>query len=109
MTPHLKAQQQQILKHLSSQIDDFYLAGGTALSLFYFDHRESIDLDFFTPEFSSLRVEKVIHFLTESSGLSINLEAQNLNEKNQLKVMIYYVRFENNSVKSDTVSVRTIC
>jgi len=27
---------------------DFYLTGGTALASFYFNHRESIDLDFFT-------------------------------------------------------------
>lgn len=30
------------------QSKDFYLTGGTALSRFYFYHRESVDLDFFT-------------------------------------------------------------
>ena len=40
---------------------DFYLTGGTALSRFYFHHRESYDLDLFTQnqdlDFSSLIIE----------------------------------------------------
>lgn len=45
----------QLLKYINShkEFREFYLAGGTSLSL-QIGHRESIDLDFFTPkEFSS--------------------------------------------------------
>ncbi len=39
----------ELLKRIQSikKLNDFYLAGGTALSLYY-GHRISIDLDFFT-------------------------------------------------------------
>lgn len=41
--------------------DDFYLTGGTALARFYFQHRESIDLDLFSQnqqlDFSTVNLE----------------------------------------------------
>ncbi len=37
----------EALKTLAPFVEDFYLAGGTALSIYY-QHRESLDLDFFT-------------------------------------------------------------
>ena len=42
--------QDNILKIIGSQADarEFYFIGGTALSLFYLQHRKSEDLDFFT-------------------------------------------------------------
>lgn len=33
-----------------SMVSKFYFTGGTALSLYYLQHRESIDLDFFAPD-----------------------------------------------------------
>jgi len=42
--------QDRFLEHLFSGplAEDFYLTGGTALARFYFQHRESLDLDLFT-------------------------------------------------------------
>lgn len=46
--------------------DRFYLSGGTALSAFYLHHRQSDDLDFFTPDrFESHLVLKVIDALAD--------------------------------------------
>ncbi|MFH1504813.1 MAG: nucleotidyl transferase AbiEii/AbiGii toxin family protein [Candidatus Omnitrophota bacterium] len=44
--------QKSILTYLEkvSESEHFYLAGGTALAEFYLRHRQSNDLDFFTPE-----------------------------------------------------------
>lgn len=61
--------QDQFLDKFFSEIfaNDFYLTGGTALSRFYFGHRESIDLDLFTHkqklDFSAvnLLVGKITH------------------------------------------------
>ena len=36
------------LKSFFNKNQDFYLTGGSALSIFYFDHRFSYDLDLFT-------------------------------------------------------------
>ena len=46
------SRQKRILSVLANEINEYYLAGGTALSFVYFQHRESYDLDFFTKEFS---------------------------------------------------------
>ncbi len=41
--------QDKVFEVVSAYGDKLYLTGGTALSRFYFDHRLSEDLDFFTP------------------------------------------------------------
>ena len=51
MNKRIVSCQKTVLKALSGRMDNFYLAGGTALSLFYFQHRLSVDLDFFTQNF----------------------------------------------------------
>ncbi|MFH1504800.1 MAG: nucleotidyl transferase AbiEii/AbiGii toxin family protein [Candidatus Omnitrophota bacterium] len=83
-----------VLKALSGKIDDFYLAGGTALSLFYFQHRLSIDLDFFTPNFSNKQVEDIIACLKISLKKNIKLTAQSLTDK-RTKMMVYRIHFSN--------------
>ncbi|MDI6732200.1 MAG: nucleotidyl transferase AbiEii/AbiGii toxin family protein [Candidatus Margulisbacteria bacterium] len=43
----LNNRQNKVLKILSEKVDNFYLSGGTALAKYYFQHRNSEDLDFF--------------------------------------------------------------
>jgi hypothetical protein len=59
--------QKKIFAHLKDipELDAFYLTGGTALSRFYLGHRQSDDLDFFTPEEEliqpfSLKIEDIL-------------------------------------------------
>lgn len=92
--------QEAVLGALSYRVDDFYLAGGTALSLFYFQHRLSIDLDFFTPCFSQKQIGEIIGYLSAHLKKDIKLTARNLEEKNA-KVMVYYVYFS----KMDTLKI----
>ncbi|HNX69336.1 MAG TPA: nucleotidyl transferase AbiEii/AbiGii toxin family protein [Candidatus Omnitrophota bacterium] len=55
----LKAQE-QVLKVLSGKMDGFYLAGGTALSNYHFQHhRESYDLDFFSQKYDPAQVDGI--------------------------------------------------
>ncbi len=83
----------RVLKALAGKIDGLYLAGGTALSLFYFHHRESYDLDFFTKEFSQSKIKNIISDLTKSIDRRIELErAQDQKDKAQL--MIYHLRID---------------
>jgi predicted nucleotidyltransferase len=56
--------EERVLKALADRLDEFYLVGGTALSLYYFHHRESFDLDFFSQEFDLLRTRRIIDFLS---------------------------------------------
>lgn len=80
----------KILNALAGKIDDFYLAGGTALSMFYFNHRESVDLDFFTQEFYVERVKEVIDDLKKRTKKNIVLVGENLS-KSSAEMMVYNV------------------
>ena len=103
MNKDLKSHQLHILKSLADQIDDFYLVGGTALSLFYFDHRESEDLDFFTKNFSPARVVQVVDYLKSQLPAVVELKADNLSETTQIKVMVYNVQMKDRIIKIDFV------
>ena len=63
MDKRIVSYQRKVLNALSGKIGSFYLAGGTALSLFYFQHRLSVDLDFFTREFVNLDVLRIVKYL----------------------------------------------
>ena len=73
--------QRKVLKMLSGRIDNFYLAGGTALSLFYFQHRLSVDLDFFTREFVNSDVLRITKYLKDVLKKEVRLVGRNLSEK----------------------------
>lgn len=91
------------LKILSGKIEGFYLAGGTALSLFYFHHRESYDLDFFTKEFLRPNVEKIVSELSKSTGRKIELYKVG-GGKDKAQVLIYYLLIDkDNALKIDFV------
>ncbi len=77
--------------------DDFYLTGGTALARFYFQHRESVDLDLFSQnqqlDFSAvnLEIERIGRELklTTTKQVTTNTFLQFIfedSEKNILKV-----------------------
>ena len=80
----------KVLSCLKDKVNDFALGGGTALSLFYFRHRESYDLDFFTQSFSDRRIEEVIEGLSITLGQKIPLLSQN-RAQNRAKITMYEV------------------
>ncbi|MCG8430035.1 MAG: nucleotidyl transferase AbiEii/AbiGii toxin family protein [Candidatus Omnitrophica bacterium] len=91
---------------MAGKLQEFYLAGGTALSLFYFKHRESYDLDFFTSEFSREKIEGVIRALEQTTGLRIELTAEH-NQQGFARILVYYVHIDDeNTLKIDFVEDR---
>lgn len=60
----------------STYKDEFYLTGGTALARFYFNHRESLDLDLFTNAFEIdfFQVNQLL--LSIFYGLGLNISSQ---------------------------------
>ncbi|MFH1645006.1 MAG: nucleotidyl transferase AbiEii/AbiGii toxin family protein [Candidatus Omnitrophota bacterium] len=92
-----------VLKLLKGKVGPFYLAGGTALSLFYFKHRESYDLDFFAKDFSRKRAEDIIELIKGSFGIPVELVEQKFS-KDMAKIMVYYAKIDKNtSLKIDFV------
>jgi hypothetical protein len=93
----------EALKRLANKLGSFYLAGGTALSLFYFQHRESYDLDFFTKDFSRIKIEEIMSLLSKDIGLAIELSAEQ-NKQGFARMMVYSLKIDNsNSLKIDFV------
>jgi len=91
------------LKKLTNKLEGFYLAGGTALSLFYFQHRESYDLDFFTKDFSRVKIEEIMSKLSEGMGLAIELSGEQ-NKRGYARMMVYSLKIDDNrSLKIDFV------
>lgn len=89
--------QEKVLKILSGKMGEFYLVGGTALSLFYFHHRESLDLDFFVRDFSSAAVKKIIGLVSDKLSKEAKLVNQRLGAKTA-KVMVYTLPVSRNEV-----------
>lgn len=91
------------LKKLANKLRNFYLAGGTALSLFYFKHRESYDLDFFTKDFSRRNIEEIISALSKDMGLEAELLVEQ-NKQGFARMMVYSLKTGvNSSLKIDFV------
>jgi predicted nucleotidyltransferase component of viral defense system len=84
--------QKDVLKVLSGRIDNFYLAGGTALSLFYFQHRLSVDLDFFTRDFVYSDIKRIVAYLENTLKKKTALKGQSLKEKTA-KIAVYNIYF----------------
>ena len=92
MTKKIIEHQQEILKALSGRIEGYYLAGGTALSLFYFQHRLSVDLDFFTRRFNYQNVQEVIKYLEGVLNKRAELVGSNFDQKTA-RMAVYNVHF----------------
>ncbi|MFH0948164.1 MAG: nucleotidyl transferase AbiEii/AbiGii toxin family protein [Elusimicrobiota bacterium] len=84
--------QEKVLKILAGRIDGFYLAGGTALSNFYFQHRDSEDLDFFTDRFEKSEITGIVEGLSKEFRRPIKLLKQQM-KKNMVKMMIFSIEF----------------
>lgn len=103
MSQVIENYQKKVLKTLSGRMGEFYLVGGTALSLYYFDHRESQDLDFFTQSFSKKMVEEIVGFISAALKKKITLKAQQSNSR-FVKMAVYAIPLrEEKSLKVDFV------
>lgn len=103
MRQNLLSFQKKVLKILSGRIDDFYLGGGTALSLYYFHHRESLDLDFFTQDFSKIRVLEIIQFLSAALDKKIERIGEE-SRRGKVKILVYSIPVnKNHSLKLDFI------
>lgn len=87
----------RILDKLSGKAEDFYLASGNALSMAYFYHRESYDVDLFTREFSRQKVKQVIDQLREGDFCSAEETGVQLSDT-MAKMLVYTITFKDGAV-----------
>lgn len=100
MSSKITRYQERVLKLFSGKMQGFYLVGGTALSLYYFHHRDSFDLDFFTQSFNRIEINRIIKELSQQLGKKIELTAEQ-NKENFLKIAVFMVHFN----KSDSLKI----
>ena len=62
-----------VLKTLKDKAAPFYLAGGTALAKFYFQHRDSFDLDFFSQNYSIAKIHDLVRLIEKTTGKKMKL------------------------------------
>lgn len=72
---YIKDEQKKIAGLVTKKFKQYYLTGGTALSL-YFNHRFSEDLDFFTQEYRKEDPERIMNFVSKETGFKFKLEAE---------------------------------
>lgn len=74
--------QTTVLKMLAGKLGGFYLAGGTALSSYHFQHhRESYDLDFFTQRYAPAEVDAIAGHLEARTSKKMNVVAREEGKK----------------------------
>lgn len=103
MSKKIAEYQRDVLRALSGRAGSFYLAGGTALSLFYFQHRLSVDLDFFTRDFVYSDIKRIVMYLENTLKKKMTLKNRSLKDKTA-KIVVYNMRFTaNDALKIDFV------
>lgn len=74
MDKKVRNAQIKLLKVFAKSAKTFALAGGTALELYYLNHRFSRDLDFFSPNFDLDEIDSIVAGLGKSAGSPLKLE-----------------------------------
>jgi len=96
MDKQIRNAQNRFLKVFSKIKSSFALAGGTALELYYLNHRFSLDLDFFSPVYDLREIEKIIVSARKQFKSKIFLENE-INAVGQARVRFYVVEIPGNS------------
>ena len=76
MDSPVRSAQKRILGIFSKRPGGFALAGGTALELFYLNHRFSSDLDFFSPVYRLSKIERLVEAFRKGCRRGVRLESE---------------------------------
>ncbi|MFC1699768.1 nucleotidyl transferase AbiEii/AbiGii toxin family protein [Candidatus Omnitrophota bacterium] len=91
-TIYIKKEQKRIARRVAEKFKKYYLTGGTALS-FYFDHRFSEDLDFFTQRYKKEEPERIMDFVVKNTGFTFKLEAEQDDPK-LIPMKVYFLKLK---------------
>lgn len=93
---YIKSEQKRITDFVTKKFKKYYLTGGTALS-FYFSHRFSEDLDFFTQEYKKEEPGQIMNFISEETGFNFKLDAQQDGPK-LIPMKVYFLELKKGCV-----------
>ena len=89
---YIKDEQRKITRMVAKKFKNYYLTGGTALS-FYFGHRFSEDLDFFTQRYTKEEPERIMNFVAKKTGFAFKLEAEQDDPK-LIPMKVYFLELK---------------
>ena len=97
--------QKAVLEMLAGKTEGFYLAGGTALSNYHFQHhRESYDLDFFTQKYDSAKVDRIAAHLEDRASKKMTIVAREEGQKEFADIRRYDLMMDaKNALRIDFV------
>lgn len=93
---YIQKEQRRIADLVTKKFKHFYLTGGTALA-FYFRHRFSEDLDFFSQKYTDHDPEKIMNFISKETGFRFSLGSRQDDPK-LLPMTIYFLELKNDCV-----------
>ena len=88
--------QLKLLEAFGRAAKTFALAGGTALELFYLNHRFSRDLDFFSPQYDPEEISGIISRLGAAVGSPLRLEDEFVG-RGRAKMRFYAIKVKGSS------------
>lgn len=88
MDKALRSFQLEVLSIFKNVKTSFALAGGTALEIYYLQHRFSLDLDFFSPTYNKNEIESIVLVLKSLSGARVKRE--NEIKLNRAATVVFY-------------------
>ncbi len=91
-TAYIQKEQRRIVDLVTKKFKHFYLTGGTALA-FYFHHRFSEDLDFFSQKYTDRDPAKIMNFISKETGFRFYLESKQDDPK-LLPMTIYFLELK---------------
>jgi len=93
---YIKGEQKRITGIVTKKFKKYYLTGGTALA-FYFAHRFSEDLDFFTQEYKKEEPERIMDFISKETGFNFKLDAEQDDPK-LIPMKVYFLELKKGCV-----------
>jgi predicted nucleotidyltransferase component of viral defense system len=84
---YIESEQKRVTRIVTREFKEYYLTGGTALS-FYFAHRFSEDLDFFTQKFKKEDPDRIMNFVSKETSFDFKLEAEQ-NKPDLIPMKVY--------------------
>lgn len=93
---YIKSEQKRITNIVTGKFKNYYLTGGTALS-FYFNHRFSEDLDFFTQKYRKEVPDKIMNYIAEKTGFNFKLEAEQDDPK-LVPMKVYFLELKKKGI-----------
>jgi len=104
MDTNIRDMQKQILDVFSREARHFALAGGTALELYYLQHRFSSDLDFFSPGYDVTEIQDLLSAFEKNVKRTISLDSElTAGERARVRFYTLPVRGSNRPLKIDFI------